>query len=85
MSLWMTWYSLHSWEWPLAQKLALPKKDMIQWTVTGLVCNKKRANYWMSTNLPGGKDTDVWTVSQNNPQNTESLREAKVRLGKINM
>ena len=30
--------------WPLAQKLALPKKDMTQKTVTGWVCNKERAD-----------------------------------------
>ena len=31
-------------------------------------CNKERASHWMQANLSGGKDTDLWTVSQQNPK-----------------
>ena len=68
MSLWMTWHNLCSWEWPLAQKLVLPKKDMTWWTVIAWACNKERANCWISANVSPGKDTDKWIVSQHNPK-----------------
>ena len=38
----MTQHKQCGWEWPLVQKLALPKKDMTLWTVTCGVCNKER-------------------------------------------
>ena len=68
MSLWMTQHNGHSWERPLVQRLALPKKDMTWWTVTSSFCNKERASFWMSAKLLGGKDTDMHTVSQHNPK-----------------
>ena len=40
------------------------KKDMTQQIVTCWLCSEERASCWMS----GGKDTDVWTVSQHNPK-----------------
>ena len=46
---------------------------------------QQTANCWISANISGGKNTDIWTVLQHNPKKTKSLSEVKVRLGKINM
>ena len=60
----MTQHKHYRCEWPLAQKLALPKKDIT--CGTGMWCphSKEKANCWMSASLSGGKDTDILTVSQ---------------------
>ena len=70
----MTWHKHHSWEWPLVQKLALPKKDMTLWTVTCGVCNKERASCQMSANLSGGKDLTCEQYPNITPRNKKSER-----------
>ena len=54
----------------IGKKMALPKKDMTQQTVTltCFFCSEERAGWRMSANLSGGKDTDMQTVSQHNPK-----------------
>ena len=61
-------------------EVALPKKDMAQQTVTGWVCNKERANCSFLPTLlitylkvSGGKDTDIWTISQYNPPKKQNV------------
>ena len=83
MSLWMTWHKQSNWEWPLVQKLALPKKDLTLWTVTCVVCKKERTSCWISANLSVGKDTAMQTVSQHNPKKQKIWERQRSDLEKL--
>ena len=53
---------------PFVQKVVLPKKDRMSWTIKGCFCDKEWTNCCSSRNLSDSKDTDMSTVSQHRPK-----------------
>ena len=48
-----------------------------------LSMQKEGASHWMSANLSGDKDTDMWTVSQHNPKKQKVWVRQKSDLEKL--
>ena len=66
MLLWITQHHHWSWEWSLAQKLALNRKDVTWWTCTECLCDKECAKSYISSNLSDARDTHICTISEHN-------------------